>query len=73
VRIVHPFRPALAERHEREPLTVARHETEPALDGVEQLVVRWRRAFEDHHAGHVHVGGAVLQVEERGVEPCQTV
>ena len=73
VRVVHPLRPALAERHEREPLAVARHEAEAAVDRLEQVVVRRRVALEDHHPGHVHVGGGVLQVEERGVETCQAV
>ena len=73
VRVVDPLRAALGERHEREPLAVARHQPEAALDRLEQLVVGRGRALEDHHAGHVHVGGAVLQMEERGVEPCQTI
>ena len=73
VGVVDPPRPALAERHERQALAVARHQPEAALDGLEQLVVGRRRPFEDHHAGHVHVGGAVLQMEERRVEPCQSI
>jgi hypothetical protein len=67
MRVVHPLRPALPKRHEGEALTVARHETQAVLDCVEQLVVRRRGAFEDHHRCHVHVGGGVLQMEEGGV------
>ena len=71
--VVDPLRAALAERHEGEALAVARHEAEAPLDGLEQVVVGRGRPLEDHHAGHVHVGGAVLQVEERRVEPCQAI
>ena len=71
--IVDPARPALAERHEGEPLAVARHEPETALEGLEQLVVGGRRPLEDHHRRHVHVRGGVLEVQEGSVEPGQTV
>ena len=73
MRVVDPARAPLPERHEREALAVARHEAEAALDGLEQVVVGGRGALEEHHAGHVHVGGGVLQVEERGVETCQAI
>ena len=39
MRVVDPARAALAERHEGEPLAVARHQVQAVLDAVEQLVV----------------------------------
>ena len=73
VRVVDPARPALAERHEGELLAVARDEVEPALDPRDELVVGGRVAVEEHHRGDVHVGGVVLEVQERRVERGQPV
>ena len=74
VRIVDPHRAALAERDEREPLAVARHEVQARLDVRDQLVVRRRRPVEHHARGDVHVRrGVVLEVQERAVEPGQAV
>jgi hypothetical protein len=73
VRVVDPTGPALAERHEGEPLAVARHERQPPLDGLEEVGVGGRGALEQHHARHVHVGGRVLEMEERRVEASQTI
>jgi hypothetical protein len=67
MRVVDPLRAALVEGHEGKALAVARHEPEAALDGGEELLVGRRGTLEDHHAGHVHVRGGVLQMEEGGV------
>ena len=56
VGVVDPHRPALAERHEAQLLAEARHQREPPLDVLEQLLVRRGLALEDRHAGDVHVG-----------------
>ena len=73
MRVVHPPRAALAERHERQPLAVARHQMQPALDRLQQLVVGGRVALEHHDRRHVHVRGRVLQVQERRVESGQAI
>ena len=73
MRVVDPLRPALAERHVGEALPVARHEGEPVLDRLEQVVVGRGRPLEHHHGRHVHVRGAVLEVEEGRIERCQAV
>ena len=64
VGIVDPARAALTEWDEAEPLAVARHEVQPPLEVAEQVVVLRRLALEDDHRCDVHVGRAVLQVEE---------
>ena len=74
VRVVDPHRAALAERDEREPLAVARHEVQARLDVRDELVVRRRRPVEHHARGDVHVRrGVVLEVQEGAVEPRQAV
>ena len=73
VGVVDPHRPALAERHERQPLAVAGHQVEPRDDLLDELVVGRRRALEHHAAGDVHVRGVALEVQERAVEPGQPV
>ena len=45
VRVVDPHRPRGAERREREPLAVARHEVQAALDPRDERVVVRRRAL----------------------------
>jgi hypothetical protein len=73
MRIVHPDRPALVERHEGQALAVARDEVQPAGDLLDQFVVGGGVAVEDHAAGDVHVRGVALQVQEGAVEPGQAV
>jgi hypothetical protein len=73
VRVVDPARPALAERDERQPLAVARNLVELRADRVDELLLFGRGAGERHHGGHVHVRAAVLEVQERRVEPGQAV
>ena len=50
VLVVGPLRPALAERHVRQPLPVARHHRQARLDVLDEVVVGRRVALEDHHA-----------------------
>src|SRR3954454_18016378 len=71
VRIVAPARAALTEWHEGEFLPVARHQVQPRLGRAYELLVGRRIAIEEHHARHVHVRAAVLQVEEGCVESCE--
>jgi hypothetical protein len=74
VRVVDPHRPALHERRERQLLAVARHESEPALELGDEVVVRRRLAAEHEDRADVHVRvAALLEREKRGVEPGQTV
>ena len=73
MRVVHPARAPLAERDEGEALAVARDEPEAALDGLQEVVVGGRGSLEEHHRRHVHVRGRVLDVQERCVQPAQTV
>ena len=68
VRVVDPHGPAELERHEVDGLPVPRHEAELCGDHLANLVIGRRRAVEDGTRGDVHVGDAVLQVEERGIE-----
>ncbi len=42
VRIVDPHRPALSQRHERQPLAIAGNEVEPIDDLLDELVVGGR-------------------------------
>ena len=65
-------RPAL-QRREGELLPVARHEVQPRLDVLEELVVDRRRALEDEHGADVHVRRLVLLGEEAGVGRAQPV
>ena len=64
VRVVDPDRPALVEGHERQPLPVAWNQMQPQADLVDQLGVRGRLALEHHAAGHVHVRGVPLEMQE---------
>jgi hypothetical protein len=73
VRVVDPARPALPQRDEGEPLAVARHERQAPLERLEEVGVGGRGPLEQHHAGHVHVAGGVLEVEEGRVEASQTI
>jgi len=73
MRVVDPDRPALYERRERQLLAVARHEREPVLDLGDEVRVRGRLALQQEHRADVHVGPAVLEREERGVEPAEAV
>ncbi len=62
--IVHPHRAALAERHECEPLAVARHEMQSRLDRLYELVIRRRGAVEHGAARDVHVGRVALEMQK---------
>ena len=73
VGVVDPDRPALVERDERELLAKARHQVQPGLQVLAELVVGGRRAVEDHRRGDVHVGPVALEVQERGVEAGEPV
>ena len=64
MRVVHPAGTTLAERDEREALAVAGDQAEPPLDGLQEVVIGGRGTLEEHHRGHVHVRGRVLDVQE---------
>ena len=64
VRVVDPDGTALVEGHERQPLPVARDQMQPQADLVDQLGVGGRLALEHHAAGHVHVRGIALEMQE---------
>src|SRR5204862_393943 len=66
-------RPPLLQRDERQPLPVARHEMQPALDLIDQLLVAGYAAVEHEHGADVHVGGVALEVEEGRIEPGEPV
>src|SRR5947199_9095832 len=71
MRIVDPARAPLTVRYEGELLPVARHQVQPRFGRAHELLVGRRIAVEEHHARHVHVRAAVLQVEEGCVESCE--
>ena len=62
--IVDPNRPALVQRHECQPLAVARHEMQSRHDRRDQIVVGRRRAVEHHAAGDVHVRRVALEMQK---------
>ena len=66
--VVDPYRAALIQRDQRQPLAVARHEVEPGLDVLDEVFVGGRRALEDEHRGDVQRGRLVLEVQEGSVE-----
>src|SRR6185437_12231124 len=55
--VVDPYRPPDVERHEREPLAVARDAIEARGDQVDQVAVRGRRSLEDGDRADMHVRG----------------
>ena len=73
VRVVDPHRSALIERHEGQALAVARHEVQARIDLLEQVFVARRRPLEHHAAGHVHVGGVALEMQERAVQTGEAI
>ena len=73
VGIVDPDGATLSEGDEAQLLPEARHQVKPRGDVVAELLVGGRRALEQGRRGDVHVGGAVLQVEEGGVQPAEPV
>jgi RNA polymerase sigma-70 factor (ECF subfamily) len=74
VRVVDPDRATLRQRHRGQPLAVAGDEVQAREQVADERVVVRRRALEDVDAGDVHVGvAAVLEMQERGVEPAQSV
>ena len=68
LRLVDPDRPALLERHELHALPVARYARQARFDQVQEVAIRRRLAFEDGHGADVHVGRAVLQLQEQCVQ-----
>ncbi len=54
-------------------LAVARNEMHARVDVGEQILILRRPTGKDHHAGHVHVGRRVLEVQERCVKGRQTI
>jgi hypothetical protein len=73
MRVVDPLRTPLAERHEAELLAKPGHEVEPRLDVGPELVVRRRGPLEQGRRRDVHVCGALLEVQERGVEAAEPI
>ena len=73
VRVVDPHGRDGAERREREPLAVARDEVQAGVDVRDEVVVRRRRALEEQHGAHVHVGAVLLESQKGGVEAGQPV
>jgi hypothetical protein len=71
--VVDPHRAALTERHERQPLPIARDQVQAREDVLDQLVVCRGASFEDRGTGDMHVGGAVLEMQKRAVEAGQAV
>jgi hypothetical protein len=63
--VVDPYRAALIQGDPRQPLAVARHEVEPGLDVLDELVVGGGRALEDQHRGDVQRGRLVLEMQTR--------
>jgi hypothetical protein len=73
VRVVDPDRTPLPERRERELLAVAGNEGQAALELGDEVVVGRGGTVEDHAGADVHVGAALLEREERGIERAQSV
>ena len=71
--VVDPDRPALVEGDGAQLLAEAGDEVQARLDLVAELLVGGRLAVEDDHRGDVHVGAGALHVEERGIEPGQSI
>jgi DNA polymerase-4 len=68
VRIVHPHRPALAQRDVGEALAKARDEVQARLNELAQLVVGRGRPVEDGDRCDVQPRPGLLEVQERRVE-----
>jgi hypothetical protein len=73
VRIVDPDRPALAQGDEAHLLPEPRNQWQAGLDVIAKLDVGRGRALEQCGRGDVHVGAVLLQVEERGVQSCESI
>ena len=73
LRVVDPLRPALAVGDEAQLLAEPGDEVQPRGDVVAELVVFGRRALEQGGRGDVHVGRALLEVQERGIEAREAV
>ena len=71
--IVDPHRAALIQRDPGQALAVARHEVEPGLDVLDEVVVGGRRALENQHRGDVQRGRLVLEMQEGSVEWSEAV
>jgi hypothetical protein len=73
VRIVDPGRSALGQRDERKPLAIAGHQVQSRDDLLHELLVGGRRTLAHDRGGNVHMRGAVLEVQERCIEPGEAV
>ena len=73
VRVVDPHRPPELARHEPHLLAIPRQQRQLAGDQLDDLLVRRRRPLEDRARRDVHVGHAVLDVEEQPVERAQPI
>ena len=71
--VVDPYRPALSVGDEPQLLAEPRHEVEARADVIAELSVTRGRPFEHGRRGDVHVRGALLHVEERGIEAAEPV
>ena len=68
VGVVDPHRTAEVHGDEAHSLAVARHERQLACEELHEAVIGRGWSFEDRARADVHVGDAVLEVEERRVE-----
>src|SRR5262245_5292379 len=73
VWVVDPNRATKPEGDETQLLPKARHQVKTRGDVVAELLVGGRWPLEQGRRGDVHVGGAVLEVEEGGVQPAEPV
>jgi hypothetical protein len=72
-RVVDPAGPQQRAGGPREALAVARQALEPRLDGGGELVVGRGVALEHEDPSDMHVGRAVLDLQERSVECTQSI
>lgn len=73
LRVIDPHRAALVKRHEREPLTVPRDHLQARVERLDQILVGRRRSVEEDACADVHVRPALLELQERVVEPAQAI
>ncbi len=64
LRVVHPHRTSLLQRHERESLAVPRHEVQPLANCADDVFVGGNRSIEDRTGAHVHMRAGALQVQK---------
>ncbi len=73
LRVVDPYGASLAVGDEAELSAKAGDEVKAGGGVGAELVVGGRRPFEDRRGRDVHVGRALLHVQERGVEPAEAI